>query len=298
MKLGGAQEDLGRSGSRKSFIEGRTSRYLAWAMLLAPVAMSLLYVYACGTNICWADQIGAVGPLFSKWYNGTLGFWDFWTPNNEHRHTVPTMVMFALGLLTRWNTLAEMYLVQCTLAAALGMHLFLFLRQCGRRSLWLAVPIAFLVFSLGQFQNMLVGYQFAFVFVGVAAMAAFLCLHLMQSGGKLLAKYLAACAFATLATFSAGQGILAWPVGLMQLAVLPVSWRRKAAFSGLWLAAGGMEAAAYYWRFPWPSGHPPWAFSAEFLLTYIGGSLFPTAPISNSSGSAMRVLAPIANGRW
>ncbi len=275
----------------KSLIECRAAGYLAWLFILVPMAMGFLFVYIYGTNICWEDQISSVGPLFAKWYDGSLGFADFWRQNNEHRHFVPTLAMFGLGVLTKWNTLAEMYLIQCTFAAALGINIYAYFRQHGwQRSQWTAVPIAFLVFSLRQNQNMLEGYQFGFVSTAVEAMAAFLCLHLMQDGERLLAKFLAALAFATLATFSAAQGLLTWPVGLLQLLVLPVSQRAKGIFSVVWLATSAVEAAVYFWNFARPGYLPDKTFTIDYFLAYIGAALIPARMIAIIAGGAVLVL--------
>jgi hypothetical protein len=116
------------------------------------------------------DQWDGMAPLFEKWHAGTLGLADFWTQHNEHRCAVPRIIMFALGLLTRWNTVAEMYIIQFLLATVLFVFLYVFLMECrSDNRFWLMVPLAYLVFSLRQNENMLWGWQIGFVAVVAAA---------------------------------------------------------------------------------------------------------------------------------
>ena len=160
----------------------------------------------------------------------------------------------------------------------------MFGRTCNVKGrLWLMVPVALLVFSFRQNQNMLFGDQMCCAFVIVAAAGTFLGLHLVRDNRYLL-PFLGAAAGATVACFSLAQGLLVWPAGFLQVLVLPVSLRRKLGLAAVWLVLGAAEWGLYFWGYVKPSYHPPYSFSLQYLAALWGSGLFPGELIATAAG--------------
>ncbi len=145
---------------KKDELPTRAIRVMPYPLILLPVALSLLYVYSFGVSVVYADQWAEVD-LFSKLASGNLTTSDLFKPHNEHRIFFPRIVMLSLGTMTELNNLAEMYFTQFLLLVTLIVLLLAF-KQSIKTTLFLFVPISFLVFSLRQEGNMLLGFQASF----------------------------------------------------------------------------------------------------------------------------------------
>ena len=147
----------------------RVVRYLPYILILLAVLSGFSYVYAYGTNLFWGDDWCVRPSLLAHYADGTLSVAELWQQHNEHRIFFPKLVMLGLGVLTRGNVLADMYFSEVLLLAILVIFLIACRRQlAGDWAIWLMVPIAFLVFSVRQFENMLWGFQIAFIMVVAA----------------------------------------------------------------------------------------------------------------------------------
>jgi hypothetical protein len=268
-------------------------KILPWILVLAPALQAFFYVHYYGVSLVWLDQWDGMAPLFEKWHMGTLGFIDFWAQHNEHRCVIPRIIMFALGLLTRWNTIAEMYVIQLLLATVLFAFLYVFLRESTDKiRFWPVVPLSFLVFSLRQNENMLWGWQIGFVAAVAGAVLSLTCLHLLKNPGWWSFKYIAALLFATAATFSSAQGLLIWPVGLLILVPLARTQKNMPVIG--WTVMGAIAWFAYFLDYVKPSAHPDLTFSVKYFLAIVGGALFPTIGPSIAAGVIIIFLSLLA----
>jgi len=306
---GGRRADL-RVPSALSYVHN----WIALLLIAAPMLLGCIYVAIYGINIAWEDQFFSLTPIFEKWYAGNLHLGDFWAQHNEHRHFLPRLVMFAAGLVDSWDTKVEMWLVQALLAVNLTLLLAASFRAChGRWRYWLAVPLAWLVFSLRQYQNLLCGFQLSFVMAATAALATFSLLASLQNGRRPWWKFSAALLTATVGTASSAHGLLIWLVGLLPLAIHTVKrdcpifagtkigtipWRR-AAFAAGWIAAALVEGAAYFAGYH-ETVHPlspvqerSLANCAEYFVTVVGGALFPSPLAAKWGGLALLAIAAI-----
>src|SRR5215204_3055084 len=235
--------------AKKETLLGGAIWALGWLLILLPVALAFLFVYLYGVTVVHVDQWEII-PRFEKLSLGTLGVSDLFAPHNQHRMLFPWIAMLGLGTITKYNNVAEMYF---TLACFLGMLTALFLVFRGSIKPRLPfllpvffVPIAFLVFSLSQHENMLWGFQLQFGLVQVSSVLA-LCL-LYFSGYERLRKLVfpAALTSATVATFSAASGLFVWWVGLLQLLIGPVEKPTKKWLVGAWGLVGVGEWIVYF----------------------------------------------------
>ncbi len=284
--------------SKKRKLRTDVSGWAPYLLIFLPAALAFLYVHSFGVNVLYGDE-WSIARLFQELYSGTLGVGDLWALHGDHRILFPRLAMLGLGLVTSFNSVAEMYLtLACFLLTLLGL-LLVFRSDVakGSWSLLLFVPVAFLVFSFRQYENMLSGFQVAFGMVQASSVLA-LCL-LYFSKHERLRKYAfpAALASATVGSFSAAQGLFAWPVGLFQLLVGPIEGRAKRVMAGVWGSVGLAEWAVYFIGFERSGGsslgyalHNP-ADGVEYFLTLLGGSLFWQQTLAFFGGLLLVCLA-------
>src|SRR5215212_8870283 len=234
---------------------GRIAAGVSWLFVLVPAALAYLYVRAFGVNVVFADAWEIV-PLFRKWFHGQLTFADLYAQHVEHRMFFPRVAELSLGLLTRYNNVAEMYvIVSCfqisfAFAQTFGViALYLLLRSSSRDPLKRST----LVVALGS---------------------------------------------ATVASFSAAQGLLVWPAGFLQLLLGSAPTSGKRAFAGTWAILGITEWVAYFVGYRTPPGRPPLLYalshigkSAEYFLTLWGGALFWQQEYALAGGIVIGCLA-------
>ena len=155
------------------------------------------------------------------------------------------------------------------------------------------MPVAFLAFSLRQWETMLWGFYVVVVMPVAAAFVAFLCLARMKNERQ-AALFIGAMLSATIATYSAFQGLMVWPVGLGQLLIGPLTRRRKVILAAIWSVVGIAQWLLYFIGYATPAHHPPMGFSWNYLLVGIGGALFETTPPAQACGFLVLILAAAA----
>ncbi len=218
-------------------------------------------------------------PFFEKLSSGTLTVEDLFTQHNEHRIFFPRIAMLLLGTVTAFDNVAIMYLIQCCLLAAL-IALMLAFRSSIKANLFLFVPIPFLVFTWGQIWNMLQAFQITLVFAQTFGVLAFYLLYLSRYERLRKFAFPGALGSGTVASFSAAPGLLVWPVGFLQLLVLPVGKSAKRFLAGAWGLVGVAEWTVYFRGYERPDHMSPRYLSdhpltwVEFFLTTLGASLF------------------------
>lgn len=254
------------------------TRWMPYLVMALPVCAGFSYVYLFGVNVVWNDAWELVN-LSSGISSGEKTILDLWEPHNEHRFVFPGIAILLLAALTQWNTVAEMYLIQVCLLVTLITLLVTFRASIGPRPLFF-VPVAFLVFSLVQGFNMLWGLQLTFVFVETFGVLTFFFLYLLGRGDRKRFAFSAALTSGTIAAFSAIQGLIVWPVGLLQLFVSPIEKSKKKVLMAAWGSVGLAEWIVYFINFKTgfdsPSVlHPlsqPLA-GTKYVLTLLGSSL-------------------------
>src|SRR5919112_2596287 len=227
---------LGRTSTFRRVVAG-----VSWLLVLIPAALPYLYVRAFGVNVVFADAWDMV-LVFHKFFSGRLTFADLYAQHNEHRMFFLKGAELLLGLLTRYNNVAEMYVVvSCFLITAVVL-LLAFRREIGLPLIFF-VPVALLIFSFRQYENMLFGFQINFAFTQTFGVLALFLLYV--SGRKRFGKFafVAALVSGTVATFSNAQGLLVWPVGLLQLLIGPLEKPTKRWLLGAWSLVGVGEWA-------------------------------------------------------
>ncbi len=180
----------------------RIIRFVGYLLILLPAVSGFLYVYAFGVSVVRRDAWSMV-PLFDRWSSGKLQVSDFFVQHFEHRSTFPELVELSLGILTKYDNVAEMYVIQICLLFTLVVLLLTF-RANIRSSLglFLFVPISLLVFSFRQEANMLFGYQINFAFIETFGVLALFLLYVVGHRSFKKSAFVAALVSATVATYS------------------------------------------------------------------------------------------------
>ncbi len=171
--------------------------------------------------------------------------YQFWRQHNEHRIVLDRVLTFAdvhlFGSLdyTRLMFVGNMALVGLLVVFALVVH------RSGRWWGWV-VPVAYLLFNLGEWENMFWGMTTLSNF-GVMLWVV-VSIYLLGFTKSLPAPLLAAL----MATLTNGIGILIWPLGAVLLA-LQNRWRSLI----IWLIAAVLLIGAYFLNYEAPANNPP-----------------------------------------
>ena len=155
------------------------------------------------------------------------------------------------------------------------------------------MPIAFLTFSVRQYQVLLI--TMANVQVIAESVAALACLYLLNRPRWVAAKFLAAVFFAVLSSYTMGQGLPVWPVGLVPLLLSPLSRRSKIALTASWCAIAGVVLFFYFWG--WTNGPGHFQISMvtyQYFATIVGGAVFPELLAAMIGGAILVLLCAAA----
>ena len=252
---------------------------LPWALLAALVARNAL-------DVPLIDQWSFV-PHIERFYTGTLTAADLWSQHGEHRLIFPRLIMLGLSNVTGWNVLYEI-----ALDVLLATATFFLLARILRRDLsatgkpapvWLWFVLSLAVFSLAQWENWLWGWQMQ-VFLNVLfATATIAVLRRTPLEWKTLA---AAALLGFVATYSFGNGLLVWPIGMVLVALAPeVRGRRWIHLLG-WAFVSLAVIGSYLAGFRGGAAPPletilirPIAY-LRYVTTFLG------SPLASFSGSA------------
>lgn len=223
----------------------RLGRLIVVAAIVAPAIISALYIRAFGVNVACGDQ-WAVVDLLGKLHAGTLTAPDLFAQHNEHRLLFPYVAMLLLAQWTHYNTVAEMYLTWLLLCITAYTIFRSHAHALGtaRAGAVTFAPAAWLIFSVRQSENLLWGFQVAFAMMAASLIVA---LYLLQNSRGVGRAFLISLCAGVISSFSTANGLLVWPVGLVQIAWfgsrvtgtlgLP-SRRQRLAMAFIWASAG------------------------------------------------------------
>ncbi|MBA2691199.1 MAG: hypothetical protein H0U65_01725 [Rubrobacter sp.] len=283
----------------KKNVHPRLASLAAVPLILAPVAFAFYFVRRFGVDVPLNDTWTMV-VLFESLADGSLAFDDLFAQHNEHRILFPRIAMLAIGAATAFDNVAILYAILGCMCATLAVLFFAFRRSVGASILFF-VPVPFLVFSLGQFWNMVQAFQITLVFSQTFGVLSLYLLYLSGDGKERRFAFPAAVASALVASFSAAPGLPVWPAGLILLLILPLAWREKRNLCVAWSVSGLLAGAIYFIGFERPPEHTAsrymWedpAMGAEFFLTMLGSSLFWEQNVAFGAGVLLLFLTSVA----
>jgi hypothetical protein len=284
MILGGGRVTELRS-LEKPALRGRktTPRILArlavLVMALLPLFILVLNVAESHVDVPFWDQWNFV-PLLGKSYEQGVTLADLWGQHNEHRLLFPRLVMLGLAHASHYNIVWELAVI---ILLAMGLFALFWHQFCRTADAlgvsgfpWVVPIISLLVFSLGQAENWLWGWQIQ-IFLNVLAVATGLVL-LVRSPFR-WGKYWGALGCGIVAAYSFANGLIFWLLGFLGLILVPMGnkRRKKQALAG-WAAVTVVVAASYLFQFRYesPSGAPWTQFLSHpgeflsYLFIYLG----------------------------
>src|SRR5215216_4342851 len=224
----GAMSRVASAALRRTGTIRRILAVVSWFFVLIPAALPYLYVHTFGVNVVFADAWDMV-LVFRKFFSGRLAFADLYAQHVEHRMFFPRGAELLLGLLTKYNNVAEMYLIVSCFLVTAAMLFLAFRREIGLPLIFF-VPVGLLIFSFRQYENMLFGFQISFAFTQTFGVLA---LYLLSSSNRdafRVHAFVAALGSATVASFSTAQGLLVWPAGFLGLLLGSVATSAKEYF--------------------------------------------------------------------
>ena len=262
-------------------------------LLLIPIALYFWFIHQYGVNAIYYDQWNDVALLthsryLSSSYSGHTTIGMLWYQHNESRTFFPNLITLALGALTHLNTLTELYLSAMLHLIAVFLIILAHRRDVTRVRLIFYLPVVFLMLTLGQFENILFGYELSWCLVIAALAAAIFLLDLPRLGWLVL---VAAIGMAVVGSYSALQGLLIWPAGLVVLL-----WKhRPRVFVLTWLISAITTTGLYFYHFDFSAaagGSHGYVFThplsaAEFFFFDIGdiiGKPLPRGPGGSDPG--------------
>jgi len=274
-------------------------------LLLVPVALYFWFIHQYGVNAIYYDQWNDVALLthtpyyissFSgvSAYSGHTSIGMLWYQHNESRTFFPNLITLVLGALTHLNTLTELYLSALLHLIAVSLVIVAHRRDVARLRLIFYLPVAFLMLTLGQFENILFGYELSWCLVIATLAAAIFFLDDPKFGWLV---FVAAVVMAVIGSYSALQGLLIWPAGLVVLL-----WKhRPRVFVVTWLISAIATTCLYFYHFDFSAAggshgyvlsHP--ASAVEFFFFDIGDIVGKPLPVRPGASDPAIVVAGVA----
>jgi hypothetical protein len=250
-------------------------------------ALPLIVAAAAPLQALWLIyRFGVDVPRWDDWSYVSLSwetppFHRLWAQHNEHRVLVGKLLIMLLERATRCDVRAGMYATWVLLLA-----LFLLLSMHRRGPALALVPLAWIVFDIRQYENLLWGSQCTMTLSAVLSAAAF---YFLDGRRPRLAAAMLCAAGASL---SFANGLLVWPVGLLQV----LAARRTRTAIVAWTLAAVILAAAYLHAWVRPPHHPPTTlFTAPsvalgYFVTWLGASLSSEITLAAGTGAVLLCL--------
>jgi len=228
-------------------------------------------------------------PLFEKMFNGTLTLQDLWAQTNEHRLVVTKLLMLMFVKFTGWNL---KYQIAFNIILCIGI-LTAFIYFLKRESKWfrhylptylptyLIIPnLSFMIFSLGQFENLLWGLQML-VFINVLAVVVG---FILLTESSMSWKSISLSVFTgIIALYNYAGGLLYWPIGLALIFFQPrLAKVKKIKFIIFWILSTIAILLTYFYNYTRPAYEPPipityplqhFAESIKLMLQILGSPL-------------------------
>ncbi len=212
------------------------------ALVFLLAASYLLFVLAYSVDVPLGDDWGTVA-LIHPALHGHFQFGSFWLQHLESRIFFPNLIFLAVGYVDHFDLRTVVLLSALIHIGAFLLLLRLFRVYLGRPLT--AVPVlllGFVWFSVADSHNALWGFQIAW-YIALFCFIAIPYLLLISPWPRNLNVAMAIAA-AIVATFSALQGVIAWPEGFVLLLWATPWVRRTRAEAGIWLLMCTLSAVS------------------------------------------------------
>jgi len=232
-------------------------------LLLLPIIIVLFYIFVFGRTVLFWDEWGMV-PTIDHFLNGDIPWQEFFGQVNEHVMFFPKLAIVGIALMTGYNTVAEMYFSCLILVIISTLVLTLHIRNFGKTpdSLILFIPVVWLLWSLRQWENFLFGFQLNFF---LCILGFVLSVVLLDRSQDISLSFLGALGGAVITSFSVLNGLLIWPVGILQILL-----QKKGKNMLLsWVLSSLVIIFLYFHTWTRPGTLPPISFISDDPVTAI-----------------------------
>ncbi len=209
-------------------------------VLWAPVVAYFWFVAHYGVNVVWRDQWSDID-LIGHWHAGSLTLATLWAPHNENRLFFPNLLVLLLDPTTHLNLFVEMYLSAILLVVATALVILTHRRRSPQTPWLVYLPVAVVMFSFVQFEDTLSGFQVCWYMVLAALAGALFVLDRVRLSRVAL---VGAIVLGVVGSFSAFQGLLIWPVGL----ILLYHRRRPPSFVAAWVGSAVVTSIVFFYH--------------------------------------------------
>jgi hypothetical protein len=276
--LGAPLETATIPASRRRFLSPAAAVWLVWAVAFASILISIA---RDGRNVPFEEDWLMVGPMTG--HESDLPRW-LWSQNSEHRLPLPRLVNLALLRATD-DFRSTMVFDAAAIAAVAAAMILVARRLRGGRSSLADAFFPLLLLHLGNWDNLVWGWQIQFVLPTVLACA--LLLVIVARRGPPVGWGAAAGAVAVIGLpLSGANGLIFAPTLAAWLAYAVWTRRREpGAGAGDWLAAGAaclavVLCALYFVGYeasPWNQASPGPGATLATVGKFLALSLGPVA---------------------
>ncbi len=240
--------------------------------MLPPLVVALL-IARFAVNVPFEDEIDWA-PLIVSLHKGSISFGPLWAQHNDHRILFGKLIALGLASLGGWSQLREC-LASLAIAVVGQLFLLLLLRATigGKSALVVFAIESLLLFSLGQTENWLWGFQTVWFLINTCLFAL---LFFLQQRRRPAAAFALAITAAYIASFSSLFGLNVWPAGAVALALASPLNRRSLL---LWVGSAVLAVCVYFYGYEYlghsTSGaeHAAAGTVVLYVLAYLGGAL-------------------------
>ena len=203
---------------------------------LLPIIIAIYFIKKNGLNVPFYDQWEFV-PLLSAYFEGKPWIHFLTEFHNEHRIIFPRLIFLASAMATQWDVLIENYI--SLFFVCIALIIIMGLLKETKKPLITIVPISWIVFSLGQYENFIWGWQMQIFMMSSGILASISFLNKVKGNPYYLIPGVLS---AWIASYSFFNGLLIWPIGFFQLYLL----RAKRSTIMGWFIGGLLAITLYF----------------------------------------------------
>lgn len=282
----------------------KLARTLSLCAFFLPAGYLFFLVRRYGVDVPYLEQWN-VAFLFEKLSRGALTAADLFEQQNEYRQFFPHLLLVGVGRLTGWNVkydLCLVFLLACLISVCVYRLGALTLEDAGglrRAAAFFLTNL--LLFSPMQYENWLYGIQVVYLLPVACVVAGVL---VAQTRRAVRTKFLLCGCLALVATFSAANGMLAWPVLLPPLLLSEprAGLKERRWLTAVWLVCAALSVAVYLHGLRSTPEHPSMfealrhpARAAAFFFSLLGTPLWAGSPwVTISLGVALVAVYALA----
>lgn len=267
---------------------------LALVASVAPPLWWLAFIVRKSPNVPFTDE-WTWAPVSYAARNGRVPWALLWEPHNGHREFVDGLVFLALDRFAGWSVPRE-ELVCLLLGTCALVLVFETLRRVLdlRDALVLTALASLLLCGPLAYETILIGYNLGWQICTLALAYVVWAFVTRRISSPTVG---AAALVAAIATFSSGQGLFLWPVGVLLL----VSRGARFTAHAVWIACGAVCTAIYLAGLTGVThGAAPAGETLRYLTVFLGTPLAwdGTSLTKPALGGALLLAAFVALTAW